>query len=224
MGLERPQKKPAALVELRAKGLPNCQQTSLKLPVSCCTTLSKTRKELASPGCFQVRHRPDPASFRHLRRELHRTNVDSCCCRAGLVSDWPSVQLWRGVAGLQYLQELAGASQVQAMISTDKEPLFFGDMRQSMPQGCSFSDFLSTADGLHSLSASQGPAQTSHSLVQAYLAQASLDPGHPLQALRRDFEVPDVISHADVTRTNLWMSIRYSISVAQTRARLVYMS
>ncbi|KAL0054747.1 hypothetical protein WJX82_001838 [Trebouxia sp. C0006] len=70
----------------------------------------------------------------------------------GLVSDWPSVQLWRGVAGLQHLQELAGASQ------------------------------------------------------------ASLDPGHPLQALRRDFEVPDVISHADVTRTNLWMSIRGSRS------------
>ena len=132
----------------------------------------------------------------------------------GLVSDWPSVQLWRGVAGLQHLQELAGASQVQAMISTDKEPLFFGDMRQFMPQGCSFSDFLSTADGLHSLRASRGPAHASHSLVQAYLAQASLDPGHPLEALRRDFEVPDVISHADVVHTNLWMSIRYLLPVA----------
>ncbi|KAA6428022.1 MAG: hypothetical protein FRX49_02684 [Trebouxia sp. A1-2] len=98
------------------------------------------------------------------------------------------------------------------MISTDKEPLFFGDMRQFMPQGCSFSDFLSTADGLHSLSASRGPAQTSHSLVQAYLAQASLDAGHPLEALQKDFEVPDVISHADLVHTNLWMSIRGSRS------------
>ena len=130
------------------------------------------------------------------------------------MSDWPSVQLWRGVAGLKYLQELAGASQVQAMISTDKEPLFFGDMRQFVPQGCSFSDFLSTADVLHSLNASQGHAHTSHGLVQAYLAQASLDPGHSLEALRRDCELPDVINHADVTHTNLWMSIRYSIPVA----------
>lgn len=118
------------------------------------------------------------------------------------------------MAGLQYLRELAGSSQVQAMISTDKEPLFFGDMRQFMPQGCSFSDFLSTADGLHSLSASRGPAQTSHSLVQAYLAQASLDAGHPLEALQKDFEVPDVISHADLVHTNLWMSIRYLTPVA----------
>ena len=133
-----------------------------------------------------------------------------------MVSDWPAIRLWSGTAGLKHLGELAGAAQVQAMITTDKEPLFFGDMRQFTPQGCSFLEFLSAADIQHSSDASLNRAHASPGLLdcQAYLAQASLDPGHPLEALSRDYELPDTISHADVTHTNLWMSIRYFIRVS----------
>ena len=121
------------------------------------------------------------------------------------------MRLWNGTAGLKHLGELAGAAQVQAMITTDKEPLFFGDMRQFTPQGCSFSEFLSAADVQHSSDASPNHAPAAPGLhgCQAYLAQASLDPGQPLEALSRDYELPDIISHADVTHTNVWMSIRY---------------
>jgi len=112
---------------------------------------------------------------------------------------------------LHHLAELAGTAQVQAMISTDKESLFFGDMRHFTPQSCSFLDFLSASDSLVSPGTppeTVHPAQSLHD-CQAYLAQASLDPRHPLAALRQDFDLPQLISHVDVTHTNLWMSIRY---------------
>ena len=124
----------------------------------------------------------------------------------GAVKHWSALGQWRGQEGVHRMTQLAGQAQVQTMISKNKESLFFGDMRQHIPETCSFADFLasldSTANADHTLSAG-GP------LYQAYLAQASLDPGQPLAALRQDFDIPRAISHVNVTHTNLWMSIRY---------------
>ena len=112
---------------------------------------------------------------------------------------------------MKHLAELAGAAPVQAMISEGNDCLFFGDMRQFTPHSCSFSEFLSSADGMGGSATAQSTpdSATDLNMCQAYLAQASLDSGHPLEPLRTDFELPKLISHADVSHTNLWMSIRY---------------
>ena len=173
------------------------------------------------------------------------------CVTAGAVSEWPAIQLWKGQAGLQHLAQLAGAAQIQAMITADKEGLFFGNMRQFTPYNCSFQEFLSAASDTQNSPMGQDTAspvltrntEMQRSLIgqkaasavlsqnrkpqeiqgsanagddlhglhsyQAYLAQASLDAGAPLELLRRDFTTPQMLSHVDVTATNLWMSIRY---------------
>ena len=105
------------------------------------------------------------------------------------------------------MTELAGKAQVQVMNSTEQEPLFFGDMRQYTPHTCSFGDYLSACN-------QSTPSNTDESLLaartlsQAYLAQASLDRGQPLAALRQDFDIPEAIEHVEVLHTNLWMSLR----------------
>lgn len=126
---------------------------------------------------------------------------------AGAVWHWPALERWREHSGVLHMTELAGKAQVQVMSSTEAEALFFGDLRQYTPHTCSFGDYLSACDPCSptnadaSMSAARTPSQ-------AYLAQASLDQGQPLAALRQDFDIPDAITHAEVNHTNLWMSIR----------------
>lgn len=126
---------------------------------------------------------------------------------AGAVLDWPALERWTEQSGVLHMTELAGNAQIQVMNSTEAEALFFGDMRQYTPHTCSFGDYLSACDPSNpsstgaSVSAGRAPGQ-------AYLAQASLDQGQPLAALRQDFDIPEAIKHAEVNHTNLWMSIR----------------
>ena len=146
-------------------------------------------------------------SVRQAVRAFATEYTVSAC--AGAVKDWPAVLRWRGQAGVHRMAELAGQAQVQAMISTDQDSLFFGNMRQHSPQTCSFADFLSAEACGRTDGAYPNPPGTPESPQHAYLAQASLDSGQPLAPLRQDFDIPEVIKHAELTHTNLWMSIRY---------------
>ena len=145
-------------------------------------------------------------------RTTCRLKIDQCqrfLAYTGFVNHWPALEQWSGRAGVLRMTQLAGQAQVQAMISTNQESLFFGDMRQHTPQTCSFADYLSSLTNSYadqSESAGEPP-------YQAYLAQASLDSGQQLAALKQDFDVPQAISHVEVTHTNLWMSIRYKCVV-----------
>lgn len=105
------------------------------------------------------------------------------------------------------MTQLAGKARVQVLQSAEEEPLFFGDMRQYTPQTCSFGDYLAASDPASSVNTG-GIMSTPLTIGQAYLAQASLDQGQPLAALRQDFGIPEALRHVKVNRTNLWMSIR----------------
>lgn len=111
------------------------------------------------------------------------------------------------------MTELAGEAQVQVMNSTEADPLFFGDMRQYTPYTCSFGDYLSACDPF-TRSNTDASVPAARAPSQAYLAQASLDNGQPLAALRQDFDVPEAIKHVAVNHTNLWMSIRCKLCTA----------
>ena len=128
----------------------------------------------------------------------------------GIVCNWPAAKLWQGHAGLNYLSQLAGEAQVQAMQNDKQDSLFFGDMRQFTPSNCSFATFLSSAR--QRCKPSDTPcADTQHhsSQYQAYLAQASMDSAQPLHKLQQDIDVPEAIRHTDILHTNLWMNFRY---------------
>lgn len=125
----------------------------------------------------------------------------------GAVRHWPALVRWGEQSGVLHMTDIAGKAQVQVMNSTEKEPLFFGDMRQYTPHTCSFGDYLSACN-------QSSPSNTAESLSaarvlsQAYLAQASLDQGQPLAALRQDLDIPEAIKHVEILHTNLWMSLR----------------
>lgn len=126
---------------------------------------------------------------------------------AGAARHWPALEQWQEQAGVLRMTELAGQAQVQVMSCTEEEPLFFGDMRQYTPQTCSFGDYLAACNPSSRANADESMSAAT-ALDQAYLAQASLDQGQPLAALRQDFDIPEAIRHVEVNHTNLWMSIR----------------
>lgn len=125
---------------------------------------------------------------------------------AGAASHWPACKRWQRHTGVLRMTELAGKAQVQVLTSTEEEPLFFGDMRQYMPRTCSFGEYLTACDPATCASTAE-VMRTPKAPGQAYLAQASLDQGQPLAALRQDFDIPEAIRHVEINRTNLWMSI-----------------
>lgn len=105
---------------------------------------------------------------------------------------------------------------MQAMLNDKHDSLFFGDIRQFHPSSCTFAAFLASAQQ-GDLSDKVHVHQQQHnrdSQMQAYLAQASLDRGQPLHALQQDISMPEVISHADVSHTNLWMNFRCLVTTA----------
>lgn len=129
------------------------------------------------------------------------------------MSNWPAARRWQGHAGLDYLSQLAGEAQVQAMLNDKQDALFFGDIRQFTPSNCSFAAFLSSARQCCKPSDTPCANTQQHSPQnQAYLAQASLDNAQPLHMLQQDISVPKAIRHTDISHTNLWMNFRCLLS------------
>lgn len=141
------------------------------------------------------------------------------CRRAGLAAGWPALQLWRGPSGLSRLIQLAGAAEVQVMLSSDSSGRFVGDMQHLFLVATSLAAFL---DGSlqaqlngHS-SARAGDSSTSPAAARRlYLAQcpvsAAKSPGGPLQPgpladLMQDIEIPPLLSGTALTQVNFWAS------------------
>ncbi|KAK9846083.1 hypothetical protein WJX84_011322 [Apatococcus fuscideae] len=122
------------------------------------------------------------------------------CHILGALEDWPAAQLWQEERGLQHLNELAGAQEVQAMTSSSS--YFQGDMGSHEPTTCTFQSFLS----------SRTPAGSSEP-NQAALASASPGQAGPaaLKALMADVRCPAFLPCAP-SEINLWMSMRGSCS------------
>ena len=150
---------------------------------------------------------------------------------AGMVAHWPALKLWKGESGLQRLVQLAGAAQVEAMVSPAADGRAVGDMQHLVLLGCSLADFL---DGSLERKLLEHRPQGSEGELRLYLAQSPLcaaagaapssggggggggssgsnsttmQPA-ALHPLMEDLGMPRLLQGTQLSQINFWASLR----------------
>ncbi|GAB2282322.1 hypothetical protein Dimus_016870 [Dionaea muscipula] len=144
------------------------------------------------------------------------------------VKDWKAFSSWNpSNGGLDYLQEHAGSSVVEAML-TRSAPVFYGDIRRHERVPIPFSAFISSCkresqneddsvrsgSGRSELALSDG--EDCSSLIadvprRIYLAQVPIlnnenEERVQLESLREDIEIPSFLATKVLASVNLWMN------------------
>ncbi|GJZ38840.1 2-oxoglutarate (2OG) and Fe(II)-dependent oxygenase superfamily protein, partial [Tanacetum coccineum] len=158
----------------------------------------------------------------------------------GCVNDWKAFHNWNpSTGGLDYLQELAGSSTVEVMLSRSA-PVFYGDIRNHERVPLPFSTFIGYCKGVYlrnkeghapcsstekllpaSLEAKQDDLLVGEALHQIYLAQVPImnmekEERVQLGSLIEDIRTPQFLETKTLASINLWMN------GAQTRSSTHY--
>ncbi|KAI3967010.1 hypothetical protein MKW92_046137 [Papaver armeniacum] len=148
----------------------------------------------------------------------------------GCVKHWKCFSKWNPCkGGLDYLQERAGSSIVEAMLSRTA-PVFYGDLRRHERVPLLFSVFVSSCKKLRSSDNGSGLSveqevvgvteptleeetclPSTSSLHQVYLAQVPIvnlenKEKSQLEILREDIQMPKILKAKTLTSINLWMN------------------
>ncbi|KAI3979811.1 hypothetical protein MKX01_013906 [Papaver californicum] len=168
---------------------------------------------------------PPPAHFfSHIQSKSIPAVFHSC------VKHWKCFSKWNpSKVGLEYLQERAGSSIVEAMCSRTA-PVFYGDLRSHERVPLSFSVFISSCKKLRSSDNGSGVSvgqevvgvteptleeltclPSTSSLHQVYLAQVPIvnlenKEMSQLEILREDIQMPKILKAKTLTSINLWMN------------------
>ncbi|XP_027184353.1 uncharacterized protein LOC113782659 isoform X3 [Coffea eugenioides] len=150
---------------------------------------------------------------------------------SGCIKNWKAFSQWNpSNGGLDYLQEKAGSSTVEAMLS-QQAPVFYGDIRSHERVSLPFSTFIGyckdnlcdRCDGEDSFLESKKHTPTeSHTgqfefPEQIYLAQVPIlniecTEKVQLECLREDVEMPPFLESKTISSINLWMNSAQSRS------------
>ncbi|XP_071939204.1 lysine-specific demethylase JMJ31-like isoform X11 [Coffea arabica] len=150
---------------------------------------------------------------------------------SGCIKNWKAFSQWNpSNGGLDYLQEKAGSSTVEAMLS-QQAPVFYGDIRSHERVSLPFSTFIGyckdnlcdRCDGEDSFLESKKHTLTeSHTgqfefPEQIYLAQVPIlniecTEKVQLECLREDVEMPPFLESKTISSINLWMNSAQSRS------------
>jgi hypothetical protein len=147
-----------------------------------------------------------------------------------MVAHWPALKLWKGESGLQRLVQLAGAAQVEAMVSPAADGRAVGDMQHLVLLGCSLAEFL---DGSLERKLLEHRPQGSEGELRLYLAQSPVcaaaatvapssseggsssstsgsTPMQPaaLHPLMEDLGMPWLLQGTQLSQINFWASLR----------------
>nr|XP_043619410.1 tRNA wybutosine-synthesizing protein 5 isoform X2 [Erigeron canadensis] len=154
------------------------------------------------------------------------------------VNDWKAFSKWNpSTGGLDYLQELAGSSTVEVMLSKSA-PVFYGDIRNHEMVQLPFSAFIGYCNSLQSKESHASCSSTEkllppstyteqddllagNTLEQIYLAQVPImnnekEEKVQLGSLIEDIQTPPFLETKTLASINLWMN------GAQTRSSTHY--
>ncbi|KDP21397.1 hypothetical protein JCGZ_21868 [Jatropha curcas] len=168
-------------------------------------------EELPSPAVFasQIESKNIPAVFH------------------GCIKEWEAFTKWNPAnGGLDYLQERAGSSKVEAMLSRTA-PVFYGDLRSHERVPLPFSTFINFCkqrlvnterhQPAVSEAEEQDPLLSGDAPEQIYLAQVpimNIDDQEKVQlrTLREDIQMPTILETKELASINLWMNNAYARS------------
>ncbi|XP_073141034.1 lysine-specific demethylase JMJ31 isoform X1 [Henckelia pumila] len=178
---------------------------------------------------LEVRRWNEIPSAEEFSCRIEKSNVPAVI--SGLVKDWKAFSKWDVTnGGLDYLQEMAGSSVVEAMLSRSA-PVFYGDIRSHERVQLPFSTFIEYCKNLllsrhhdnnsfsqlkehkpvglasqHGDSPHEDEAPQQIYLAQVPIANTGNDEKVQLECLREDIETPAFLKSKTLASVNLWMN------------------